>query len=153
MRHRSISDPVEIREIIDNCIVCHVAMVDTEGNPYLLPFNFGMKDNIVILHSAQNGKKIDILRKNPRVCVAFSTDYVLRYVNEEVACSWSMKYRSVLIYGQVEFIEDNDEKVEAMNIIMLKYAKKDYGYNLPAIKEVAAYKVIPDEITARVYGY
>jgi uncharacterized protein len=153
MKHRTITKPEEIRDIIDKCIVCHVAMVDEKGHPYVLPFNFGMKDNVLHLHSAQQGKKIDILRNNPRVCVAFSTDYHLRYQNEEVACSWSMKYRSVLIYGQVEFIEDYDEKIAVMNEIMKKYAGREFGYNMPAIKEVAAYRIIPEEITARAYGY
>ncbi len=153
MKHRSLDHETEIQEVIDKSIVCHVAMVDAENKPYLLPFNFGRVGEDIFLHSAQEGKKMRILHSKPDVCVAFSTDYHLRYVNEEVACSWSMKYKSVLIYGKVEFIENEDAKIAAMNVIMQKYAGRDFGYNMPAIREVCVYKVIADEITGRAYGY
>jgi hypothetical protein len=152
MRTRIISDPEEITEIINKCQVCHMSMVDPEGAPYVLPMNFGYYDNIVYLHSAQHGKKMDILRKNPRVVLAFSTDYLLRFQNEEVACSYSMKYRSILIYGEIEFIDDPDAKKEAMNVVMRQYTGKDFSYNMPAIREVCIYKVVPAEITGRAYG-
>jgi nitroimidazol reductase NimA-like FMN-containing flavoprotein (pyridoxamine 5'-phosphate oxidase superfamily) len=153
MKTRLISSDIEITEVIDKCEVCHVAMVDDENMPYVLPFNFGRIGNEIYLHSAPEGKKMRILRAKQDVCVAFSSDYHLRYVNEEVACSWSMKYKSILIYGKVEFIEDNDAKIEAMNLIMQKYAGKDFGYNMPAIREVCVYKVVVDHITGRAYGY
>lgn len=153
MRPRAILKQEEIDEIISKCQVCHVAMTDEAGAPYVLPMNFGYDEGIVYLHSAQEGKKMDILRKRPAVCVAFSSDYLLRYQNEEVACSWSMKYRSILIYGNIRFIEDNDDKIAAMNIIMRQYAGRDFNYNMPAIREVCVYKLIPDKVTGRAYGY
>ena len=129
-----------------------MSMVGPAHEPYVLPMNFGYLDGIVYLHSSQDGRKMDILRQNPKVVLAFSTDYILRFQNEEVACSYSMKYRSILIYGQVEFIEDTDAKKEAMNVIMRQYTGKDFPYNMPAIREVCLYKVIPSEVTGRAYG-
>ncbi|MHC1706185.1 MAG: pyridoxamine 5'-phosphate oxidase family protein [Bacteroidales bacterium] len=153
MKARVLQKQEDFDAIIRSCQVCHVAMVDAEGLPYVLPMNFGYLEGIVYLHSAQHGKKMDILRTKPDVCVAFSTDYVLRYQNEEVACSWSMKYKSVLVYGKVEFVEDTAAKTDAMNIIMKHYAGKEFPYNMPAIREVCVYKVIPGRFTGRVYGY
>ncbi|MCX6270248.1 MAG: pyridoxamine 5'-phosphate oxidase family protein [Bacteroidetes bacterium] len=153
MRHRAIFKQEDFDEIISKCVVCHVSMVDENGLPYVLPMNFGYREGVLYLHSARQGKKLDILTQRPDVCVAFSTDYVLRYQNEEVACSWGMKYRSVLMYGKVEFIEVEGEKIDAMNVIMKKYTQREFPYNMPAIREVCIYRLVPARVTGRAYGY
>ena len=153
MRVRTLHTQAEFDEIINKCQVCHLSMVDKEGLPYVIPLNFGYKDGIIYLHGANTGKKMDILRSNPRVCIAFSTDYLLRYQHEEVACSWGMKYRSVIVYGKVEFVEDHEAKIAAMNVVMKQYSGKEFPYNMPAIREVCVYTVKPEKFTARVYGY
>jgi nitroimidazol reductase NimA-like FMN-containing flavoprotein (pyridoxamine 5'-phosphate oxidase superfamily) len=154
MKNRTIDHISGIVSIINKCDVCYMGMVDQEYKPYVLPFNFGFDgEKTLFLHSAQTGKKIDILANNPNVCLAFSTDHELRYQSEEVACSWGMKYRSVLAYGKVEFIEEYDKKVEVLNFIMQKYAGKDYTYNEPAVKGVKTFKVVVERFEGRAYGY
>jgi len=153
MKNRALTNPSEITDIIKKCLFCHVAMVDQNGLPYVLPFNFGYDEGAIYLHSSQHGKKIDILKNNNNVCVAFSTDHLLRFQSEDVACSYSMKYRSVLASGKVEFIEDPDQKMKALNIIMKQYTQKDFRFNPPSIKEVCCWKVKIEKIEGRVYGY
>lgn len=153
MANRMTSNPEEIRAIIDKCEACYIGMIDKEGNPYVLPFNFGFEDGVIYLHSAQEGKKIDILRNNPKVCIAFSTDHKLFHRHEPVACSYGMKYRSVLAYGEVVFVEDYDEKVRILNIIMRKYAGRDFSYNPPAVNNVCVYKVAADRYDGKESGY
>jgi len=130
-----------------------MAMADESGNPYVFPLNFGFRDNVIYMHGAHQGKKIDILKKNPRVCINFSTDKILRYQNEQVACSWTMRYRSVLCYGTVEFIEDPDEKRIALDAIMAQYSDWQFTYNPPSIREVNCWKVNVSKIEGRIYGY
>ncbi len=153
MTTNMISNPDKIREIIDKCEVCYVGMVDPEGKPYVLPFNFGYEDRSIYLHMAQQGKKMEVLQNNPEVCVAFSTDHQLFHRNEGVACSYGMKYRSVLAHGRVEFVEDFDEKIRIMNVTMQKYTGKDFTYNAPAIKNVTVCRIIVEEIEGRLSGY
>ena len=153
MRARTLHQQEDYDAIIAKCQVCHVSMVDADGFPYVVPMNFGYTDGNIILHGAENGKKMTILRSNPNVCVAFSTDYVLRYQNEEVACSWGMKYRSVIVYGKIEFITEDNAKIDALNVVMKHYAGREFPYNMPAIREVCVFKVIPDRFSCRVYGY
>jgi nitroimidazol reductase NimA-like FMN-containing flavoprotein (pyridoxamine 5'-phosphate oxidase superfamily) len=140
-------------QIIDKCEACYVSMVDKENKPYIVPLNFGLKDDIIYLHSANKGKKMDILLQNPNVCIAFSTDHKLRFQHEEVACSYGMKYRSVLVYGHIEFIAEAEAKIEAMNIVMRKYVGRDFTFNAPAIREVSVYKVVISEMTGKKLGY
>jgi len=153
MRRRPITNESEIFEIIGKARWCHVAMVDPEGKPYLLPMNFGFRDGVIYLHGAQHGKKIDCLKNNPEVCINFSIDHELRYQNEDVACSYSMKYRSVLAYGRVEFIEAPEEKTAALDIIMSQYTGRPFRYNPPSIKEVCCFSLKPGRFEGRIFGY
>jgi len=153
MRSRPLDYKPELERIIEKCQVCHLSMVDLEGKPYVLPFNFGYEADTFYLHSAPVGKKIDILKKNNEVCLAMSTDYELRSQNENVACSYGWKYRSVLAYGKVEFIEDMDEKVKALNMLMKNYTDIEFSYNTPAVRDVCVYKVVVEKMEGRAYGY
>jgi uncharacterized protein len=153
MKNKIVTNQKEIMEIIGKCQFCHVSMVGPDGKPYVIPMNFGFENGIIYLHSSRKGKKIDLLRSNPNVCIAFSTDHFLRYQSEDVACSYSMKYRSVLAHGKVEFVEDTDEKTSHLRIIMKNYTPKEFSFNLPAIHEVCCWKVIVSNFEGRVYGY
>ena len=153
MKNKVIEDRKDVYEVIHKCDVCNLAMIDLEGNPYVIPMNFGMENEIVYFHSSKLGKKIDILKNNNRVCLSFSTDHLLRWQSEKVACSYSMKYRSVLISGKVDFIEGYDEKVNALNIIMRNYTEQEFSYNTPAVNDVMVFRVIADKIEGRIYGY
>ena len=153
MKNRVIQLKEEIERIIRQCDVCSLAMVDLDNRPYVIPMNFGYEEDVVYLHSSQTGKKMDILAKNRQVSLSFSTDHELRWQSEKVACSYSMKYRSVLASGRVEFIEDPDEKVTALNIIMKNYTDREFTYNAPALREVAVFKVVVEKLEGRAYGY
>jgi uncharacterized protein len=153
MRRRPITTDTEIREIIANARWCHVAMTDLQGMPYVIPLNFGFREDVIYLHGAGHGKKIDILKQNPDVCINFSIDHELRYQNEEVACSWSMKYRSVLAYGKVEFIEDPVEKTAALDIVMSQYTDRSFRYNPPSLTEVCCFIVKVTRFEGRAFGY
>ena len=153
MKARAIPDKKELVDVIQRSQYCHLSLVDLDGKPYVIPMNFGYRDDVIYLHGAQHGKKIDILKQHPDVCINFTTDHVLRYQNEEVACSWSMKYRSVLCYGQAEFIVDPEEKIMAFHIVMAQYTSGEFKFNPPAIREVCVWKVKIVRIEGRAYGY
>lgn len=153
MHHRFITDQQEIDSIIKKCDVCYVSMVDENHQPYVLPFNFGYLDGKIVLHSSKNGKKIDVLKNNPSVCVAFSTDHELRHQSEKMACSYSMKYRSVLAFGKIEFVDEADKKIDLLNLLMAQYTQREFTYSAPAVREVCVYVVNVEKFTAKVYGY
>lgn len=154
MRQKIVFSKKEMIEIISQSQTCFVAMVDKEGNPYNLPFNFGFDDNYIYIHSGKEGKKNEILKNNPNVCIAFSNSEKLAFQSEKVACSHFMRYKSVLVCGKLEFIEDLEEKSKILNIFMKHYTgKDDYKYGLPALKNVAVYKLSNQNMSGRTYGY
>lgn len=153
MRVKEIIEKKEMHEVIGKSQVCWLAMVDGDGLPYVVPMNFGFDGSHVYLHGAQFGRKMDILRKYPRVAINFSADFQLRYQSEHVACSYSMKYRSVLVEGEVEFIEDLQEKISALNVIMAQYSPREFKYNEPSLKEVCVFRVSGEKMTGRKMHY
>jgi len=153
MRTRKLDDHKEIIKIIARCQFCHVAMVDPEGKPYVVPMNFGFAGDTIYLHSAQEGKKIDCLKNNPAVCINFSTDHELLFQTKEVACSWSMKYSSVMCFGNVEFITDDDLKRKMLDVVMKQYTDGKFTYNPPSIREVCCWIVKVDRFDGRIHRH
>ncbi len=146
-----IEDRVEIEKVIASSDICYVGMVD--GNdPYVIPMNFGYKDNTIYLHSAPEGRSIRLLEKNNRVCITFSNGHKLAFQHPQVACSYRMKARSVIAYGNVTFIEDLGKKVEALNIIMAQYSDKEFQYSDPAVINVKIWTVEIEQISCKEFG-
>ncbi len=153
MKGKPTTDIKTINKIINKCDVCYVAMVDKDNKPYVLPFNFGYDGTYIYLHSASEGKKINILKENNNVCITFSTDHQLFHRNKEVACSYGMKFRSVVLNGKVRFINEYEKKIEVLNKVMEKYTGESFKYNAPAVNNVETFIVEIDSITAKEVGY
>ena len=141
-----------IEEIIRSCDVCFVGLADTDGTPYVIPMNFGYRNGVIYLHSAQEGRSISILERNPKVCITCSTDHDLVFQHPEVACSYRMRSKSVIAWGKVRFEEDFDKKTEALDIIMKQYSDKEFRYSDPAVKNVKIWLVDLDEVTCKEFG-
>ena len=88
--------------------------------------NFAYRDGIIYLHSGPEGGKVTMAEHHPRVCITFCEGHELVYMHRQVACSYSMKSRSVMCHGNVRFIEDMDEKRRILDIIMQQYV--DYEF-------------------------
>lgn len=152
MKNTQTTDFRIVEAIITKTKVCHVAFSDGV-KPYVIPFNFGYHDKILYIHSAPEGRKMEILKKNKNVCVSFDTDCELYIRNEEVACSYSMTFKSVVADSEVEFISDAGQKIEALKLIMKQYTgRDDFTFNMPAINNVAVMRINIAGATARVKG-
>ena len=113
-----ITDKAILETILKKSEICRIAMVDN-GMPYLLPFNYGYKDNCIYIHAALTGKKMDVLAVNPNVC--FEIEQKAEIVKRDLACRWTTTFRSIVGYGKIEIITDFEQKKRAMEIIMAHY--------------------------------
>ena len=120
--NQEIMDPKILEEILSGASICRIAMSDGDV-PYMLPFNYGYKDGCIYIHSAPVGKKIDLLKKNGRVC--FEVEQISRIIPAETACKWATLYRSVIGYGNVEIITDFQDKSRGLEIIMTQHGAPD----------------------------
>lgn len=53
---KEIKDKNIIQWILKEAQVCRIALCN-DNKPYIIPMNFGFKDNYIYLHSAAEGKK------------------------------------------------------------------------------------------------
>ena len=97
---KEIKDRAEIDSIIRRSQVVRLGLSDN-GLPYIVPLSFGYDGEAIYVHCAKQGRKLDIIRKNNIVCFEF--DIVLGVVEAEPACSWGMKYQSVIGTGTAQF--------------------------------------------------
>ncbi len=149
-KDQEITDISAIEDIIRKGQVCRLALSEN-GRPYIVPLCFGYKENNLYFHSAREGKKIDILRKNNNVCFEIDIDQEL--VKGKKACNCSMKYRSVIGFGKAEIVEEIDLKRRALNIIMQNYLEGFFKYPEESIKNILIIRVEIESMTGKKLGY
>lgn len=142
----------EIEKILSQASTCFVGIVDSENNPYVIPMNFGYKDNTLYLHSAQTGSCIDMLKLNNHVCITFSVGEELVYQDIELGCSYRMKSKSLICRGKVVFINDMQAKREALDLIMKHYTEYPVKYSDPAVRNVCIWQIRIENMTAKEYA-
>jgi nitroimidazol reductase NimA-like FMN-containing flavoprotein (pyridoxamine 5'-phosphate oxidase superfamily) len=146
-KDKEIVNHWEMEEIMRQAMICRISLVDGEY-PYIVPVNFVVKDNYLYFHSAAEGKKMEILRKNKNVC--FEMDINTEIVKGKSPCVWGMKYLSVIGFGRALFIDNSKEKKKVLNMLMEKYAGKgDYIYQEEALQKVIVVGVIMEKITGK----
>lgn len=148
-KEREITDREEIEEIIRQAVVCRVAMTDADG-PYVVPVNFGFEDGAIWFHSAREGRKIDALGADPRVCVQIDLD--ARLVTSSRACDWAMEYRSVIAFGRAVIVDDPAEKARGLDAIMRQHGGPTGGYGETALARAAVVRIDIESLSGKKSG-
>jgi len=145
--NQEITDKPVLEEILTQATICRIAMVD-HGEPYLLPFNYGYRNNCIYIHCALEGRKIDALSLNPRIC--FEVEQQADLVKGARACDWSTLYRSVIGYGTVEIIRDFSEKQEGLEIIMAQHGAPELtDFKEKNVNSIVILKLSIDSMTGK----
>ncbi len=145
-KDREITDKKVMLDIISRAQVCYLGM-SRDNMPYVIPINFGYKDNTIYFHCALEGEKIDILQENPNVCLLFNIDNKL--INNITQDDWSMYYKSVIAYGKVEFIMDIALRQKAIDIMFKHYGGEDYPLPKSVLEKTMFLKVIIEKMTGK----
>ena len=148
-RERQITDPDQILKILDTAKVLHLGLA-VDNEPYVVPMNYGytMEDGklVVYLHSAVRGKKLDMMRANPRVF--FEIDCDLMPFEGRVPCQYGLVYSSIMGRGTATIVEDVEEKKRAMTILMKTQTGKDFTFEDRLVSIVAVIRIDAAEYTA-----
>jgi nitroimidazol reductase NimA-like FMN-containing flavoprotein (pyridoxamine 5'-phosphate oxidase superfamily) len=131
----------KIESIILKAKVCRLGLVD--GNrPYVVPMSFGYHENTLYFHTGKKGRKMEILKRNNRVCFEMEVD--LEIVPADNPCKWNMRYRSVVGYGRAVILVDPAEKIKALDVIVKHYGGLLTAYDEKRVKGLAIIKVAID---------
>ena len=147
---REIKNKEEIMDIIKRCDVIRLAF-NNGDYPYILPLNFGFEiknDKVIFyLHSALEGTKVEIMRKDNRASFEMDTKHELQYYEEKGYCT--MSYESVIGRGRIRILSE-EEKMNALKKLMGHYHKsEDTYFNPAAISRTLVYSLEVEEMTAK----
>lgn len=141
-KDREVTDKEKIRQIIDRCFCCRIGFCD-EGQVYIVPMNFGYvtrQDRYTFyFHSAKEGRKIDLIQKNPHVGIELDTGGQL--IVSDLACGCSARYQSIVANGILHMVTDPAEK-EAGLLAILKHTtgKQDWHFDESMLQAVCVFK-------------
>jgi len=139
-------------EIIAKCKICRLGLSDN-NYPYIVPLNYGFsyeKGKLTLyFHSAIEGKKMDIIKKNNNVC--FEIDCDTKIIEGEAPCDYGYEFKSIIGFGKIIILDIKEEKIIGLNYLMKQQTGEDkrYDYNENELKNVIVYKMLIDEFTGK----
>lgn len=145
-RNREVKDKEIINKILNESLICRVALNDNKY-PYIVPMNYGHKDNVLYFHCALKGKKIDLIKQDNNVC--FEIEFHHEIMKYEESCQWTTKYRSIIGFGSIEIVTDFEEKERGLDVIMQQHGKNDNKYNKKHVNAMNLLKLSIDSLTAK----
>ena len=149
-RENRVTDPAEIVRILDTAKVLHLGL-SVNDEPYVVPMNYGytMEDGklVLYLHSAVKGRKLDMMKTNPKVF--FSIDCDRKPFEGRVPCQYGLVYSSIMGRGTATIVEDVEEKKQAMTLLMKTQTGKDFTFEDRLVTIVAVIRIDVHEYTAK----
>ena len=125
-KEREITSRDEIDEILHKGKVLHLALSDDDNTPFLVPLFYAYDGTSLYFHSAKAGTKIEIMKKNNKVCFEVSIDNGI--VESDMACDFEAAHRTVIGFGTVEFVEEESEKIAVLNSIVAQFTDKKFEF-------------------------
>jgi len=148
-KDRKINNKKIITEILSKSIICRIGLYD-EDYPYIVPLNYGYNDNTLYFHCAKSGKKLDLIRRNNKVCFEIEQPYEI--ISSDISCEWTSKYRSIIGFGTIYIITDNIEKRKGIDIIMFQHGERENQYTNNAIDNVSVLKLVIESLEGKQNG-
>ena len=149
-RERQVTDKNQILRILDTAKVLHLGLA-VNNEPYVVPMNYGYTEEdgklVLYLHSALQGRKLDMIRENPRVFFELECDQAP--FEGEKPCQYGLVYSSVMGRGTAGIVEDVEEKKKAMAILMKTQTQKEFSFDDKLVSIVAVIRIDVAEYTAK----
>lgn len=148
---REITEQNKIEQIIQSCHCCRLGLSDGD-KIYIVPLNFAFVHNneqqVFYFHSARQGKKIHLINQNEYAGFELDTNHHLK--TSDVACGYSFGYQSVIGFGKISIVLDNEEKEQALQFIMEHYTGKNaWSFDKRAMQATAIIKLVVEEISCK----
>ena len=146
-KDKEIKSKSEIESIIKSGKICRIALSNND-EPYIVPMYYGYSDNYLFFHCTKHGKKIYMIKKNDKVC--FEIDINNKIINTGKPCEFKNTYSIVIGFGRASLIEDQGEKIKALNIIVGHYSPgTTYEFSKEKVSNTTIIRIKIDEITGK----
>ena len=150
-REYQITDRNKIIDILNRAMIVHLGMVDGD-EPYVVPMNYGytMREDGTLslyVHGAVKGRKLDILRANPKVFLEMECD--VQPFEGNLPCQYGTAYQSLMGRGTAVILETAEEKMAALTQFMKTQTGKDFAFNERLVSIVSVVRIDVTEYTAK----
>ena len=133
--------------IVDKCEYALLAMATEQAQPYGVPVTIARKGNAVYFHSAMEGRKIQVLRENPRVCLTCVGDVQVQQDR------FTTLYESAMAFGTAQEVLEDAEKIEALRLICQRHTPDNMDAFEKAVqaslRRTAIWRVTVEEISGK----
>lgn len=148
---REITSRDDIDCILEHEATGHLGLVDPKEGPYVLPFNFfyDRKRARIYVHCAADGRKLDIIRKDPRACFEVCSVGLDTEAEDQRCPEW---WKSVIAFGTIAFVEDPKEKLEVLNGLIAKYGRSHQPATEEQAKKTTVLAIDITEVTGKAYN-
>ena len=140
-------DEAQTMEILQRGEYGVLCLMDPAGLPYGVPLNYALLDGNVYVHAATEGKKLQCIANNPRIC------FTVVGQTEVLPDKFSTRYESVMVFGAASLLEPSTEKDEALLALIRKYStahiEAGIAYINNAKDKTAVIRIIPSEMTGK----
>jgi nitroimidazol reductase NimA-like FMN-containing flavoprotein (pyridoxamine 5'-phosphate oxidase superfamily) len=144
-------DRQTLYRILDEALICHVGFVENQ-QPYVIPINFARVDDSIVLHGAKASRLLKHVEEGHPICV--EATIVDGLVLARSIFHHSMNYRSAIVFGKGQLIQDEQEKLSALRAVTEHLIPGRWQEaRLPNRKELNATSVVSiriDEASAKV---
>lgn len=141
----------QITEILKTAPVGHIATINENGYPYVVPVHFIYHENKIYIHGLPRGQKISNILANEKVC--FETFFMKGLILDDAPCDVNTEYESVVIMGKASIIKDANTKINLLNEIVAKYTLHLEGIDFPdnMIRGTGIIQINIEELTGKYY--
>ncbi len=137
-------DRETIYRILDEALICHVGFAE-KGQPYVIPINFARVEDTIVLHGAKASRLLKHIEAGHPVCV--TATLVDGLVLARSVFHHSVNYRSAVLFGKGRPVEDEQEKLAALEAISDHLIPGRWQEaRLPDHKEMNATRVVSIQI-------
>lgn len=102
----------ETLAIIDQTQYAVLCLTDPDGRPYGLPMDYVRQGDYLYFHGSQEGRKIAAMRNKPLACA------VIMGETEIIPQRFGREYKSVIVEGPLELIDDPEIKRQVMTWVV-----------------------------------
>lgn len=156
LRLRACTDEAAIHSFLERAETGFLGL-SADNNPYVVPLNFVWKDGAIYFHGAEEGRKADCMRLNPKACFAVSESYGT--LTSPVPAHIDTAYMSVILHGTLAAVETLEERTAVLQSLIDKYMPGFYDRPLAAQhvdkyrsslgSHTVVYKLAVDAMTAK----
>ena len=150
-KDREITRIEDILSIVDRAKVLRLGLFD-DNFPYIVPLHFGYEyaegKLIFYMHSAKEGHKLDLIKRNQNVCIELDCDTEL-ISGGDIPCSYSSSFASLIGRGLAEILDDEQEKVRGLYLLMKNQTGREFEITPQMASAVAVIKVVVCDFSAK----